>query len=95
MQRALALLESTKNRALVRLWSQWWCCETERERASKVEAFHRRPSGEVVGPFDSLASTWNENPWPVQLVSTATVNALVDRGYLKLKRGKRERAELI
>ncbi len=96
MQSALALLASTRDRALVRLWSQWWCSESERDRAGDIGAFHRTPSGNVVGPSNSTAALGNDNPWPVLLVSTSTVNALVTRGYLKFSGPKREpnRAEL-
>ena len=96
MKSALALLESTRDRELVRLWSQWWCCDSERVRASEIGAFHRLPSGKITGPFNSLAAETNENPWPVLLVSTATVNSLVERGYLKFKGRKSDpnRAEL-
>lgn len=93
MERALSVLQSTGDRALVRAWSQWWCSESERGRASALGAFHRLPSGEVSGPFNSVAATMNDNPWPVIFVSTATVRALVKRGYLKQKNARR--AELI
>lgn len=92
MQRALSVLESTGDRALVRLWSQWWCAESERKRSASVGTFFRLPNGQVSGPLNTFAPTLTDNQWPVILISTSTVNALVKRGHLKRK--GRERAEL-
>jgi hypothetical protein len=84
MSAALELLAGSGDRAFHRTWSHWWVRESSLVQARMLGPEHRDLEDGLQAP----PAFWNDQE-AVTVVRTATVNALVARGFLKFTGQKR------